>query len=417
MATAADRQRLQRLLGGADTRWLVERVRSRLERGLSATGTVTLAGATAAQRAAAQRLLGRPPRPGRSLSVSLDAVDTMLRQSGASPQGLVAAVEELTGGPVRPRAEAEADQARAWDEAYAPLVAVCAHRAVLTEWCVRLRSSGLVSRLLGEPATAAPTLRTLSEVIAALPAEGVGLAAFAARTCGDAHALDEGRPLATLVFGAARALADTPDGSGAEWRRDAWAAVGLLVDDLSATVLSLGLPGDAATSTGRVLAAGTQAGQPVVLTLRQLVQAPPRPLPAGREVCVCENPAVVSAAADRLGAHCPPLVCTQGQPHSATLALLRLLAAAGARLYYHGDFDWGGVRIANGLLRRVPWLPWRYTAADYRAASATVAGPPLTGTPTPAEWDPALTEAMNAQGTRLEEEAVLDDLLGDLEAG
>ncbi|MEV7466999.1 DUF2399 domain-containing protein [Streptomyces kronopolitis] len=40
---------------------------------------------------------------------------------------------------------------------------------------------------------------------------------------------------------------------------------------------------------------------------------------------------------------------------------------------YHGDFDWGGLRIAAALLRRVPWSPWRYTAAHYRAAVRALA--------------------------------------------
>ena len=38
----ADLERLRRLLGGAELRWLVARVRARLERGLPLDGTVTL---------------------------------------------------------------------------------------------------------------------------------------------------------------------------------------------------------------------------------------------------------------------------------------------------------------------------------------------------------------------------------------
>ncbi|GAA3040812.1 hypothetical protein GCM10020000_19240 [Streptomyces olivoverticillatus] len=99
-------------------------------------------------------------------------------------------------------------------------------------------------------------------------------------------------------------------------------------------------------------------------------------------VRICENPAVLAAAADACGADCPPLVCLQGQPSAAALTLLRHLHNGGARLLYHGDFDWGGLRIANVLLSHVPWRPWRYTATDYRALAAAAAQlPPLTGTP------------------------------------
>ncbi|WP_017595706.1 TIGR02679 family protein [Nocardiopsis potens] len=416
--SGVDHPRLERLLGGPDLRWLVERVRERLARGEPATGNAVLTAATAAQRAAAQRLLGRPPRRGRSLTVSLDAVDAVLRRSGISPAGLAAAVEALTG-PVQVRPDAEAAEARAWDRAFAPLAAVCGEDPRLDCWYRGLRASGLARRILGEPSAAGPALHTLADVVAALPGDGIGLGTFAARVCGDAHALDDGRPLGTLALGAARALTGTPAGSGAEWRREAWAAAGLLRDDLSTTVLATGLPGDGRTATGRALAALRAAGQPAVLTLRQLVGDPPLPLPAGSPVHVCENPAVVAAAADRFGPECPPLVCTQGQPGAAAVTLLRLLSDAGTGLYYHGDFDWGGVRIANALLRRVPWRAWRFTASDYRAAvsehdAAGMAGPPLSGAPVSADWDPDLESVLLDRGLRIEEEAVLELLLDDL---
>jgi uncharacterized protein (TIGR02679 family) len=111
------------------------------------------------------------------------------------------------------------------------------------------------------------------------------------------------------------------------------------------------------------------------------------------------------------------MVCLQGQPSAAALTLLRGLSAQGAELLYHGDFDWGGVRIATALLRSVPWRPWRYTAAHYRAAVAGVAeASELTGPPAATPWDAALAVALAEHGVRVEEEAVLDDLLLDLEA-
>jgi len=122
---------------------------------------------------------------------------------------------------------------------------------------------------------------------------------------------------------------------------------------------------------------------------------------------------VLSAAADTHGSACPPLVCLQGQPSAAAVTLLRRLQHQGATLHYHGDFDWGGLRIAASLLRRVPWRPWRYTAADYRAAAADT-GSPLIGTATESPWDPELALALAALGVRVEEEAVLDELLSDL---
>jgi uncharacterized protein (TIGR02679 family) len=408
-----DIERLARLLGDEQVGWLVARIRRRLSRAEPLTGTVTLADATDAERAAVRRLLGRPPRPGASLTVSLPAVDDVVRRSGACQDGLAAAIVALTG-PVTDTVAATTAVEAAWVQALAPLVAAVADRPALSQWYERVRATGLVHRLAGTPEVAAELIAQLVAVLRRLPAPGRPLGAFAAETTGRAHALDDDRPLATLVLGAARELAAVPDGQGAQWRREVWAAVGVLRDDLSTTVLTLGLPGDPGSATGRALGALREAGQPAVLTLRQLVRDPPAPLTAGSVVSVCENPVVVSHAADRLGPACAPVVCTSGQPSVAVLHLLRALAGQGARLRMHCDFDWGGVRIGNVLADRLPVSSWRFDAESYRIAVGTRFGRPLAGSPVVARWDANLAGAMVSGGIRVEEELLLDDLARDL---
>lgn len=411
-ATAAvtvtvDDVRLRRLLGAPGLAWLVDRARRRLERGQPLTGPVSLSAPTADQRMAAERLLGRAPGGGRSLSVRLDAVDDLLRRSGISPEGLAVAVVALTG-PVTLLGQARAEEQRAWTQAYAPLEALADEVPALRAWAERLRNDGLVRRLAGTPTAAADLLGRTTTIIRALPAEPpASLPAFASRLLGSTHALDDGTPLCTLTLSGIRALTGAPDGSGAQGRREAWASVGLLRDELSSTVLALNLRGTPALDWM------ADAGEPAVLTLRQLTRCPPGSAPP--TVRICENPAVLAAAADMYGTRCTPLVCLQGQPSAAALALLSHLHSRGSRFHYHGDFDWGGLRIAAALLRRVPWTPWRYTAADYLAAVHTLpAGPPLTGVRAEASWDPELPDALQEAGVRVEEEAVLGDLLSDL---
>ncbi|WP_234436293.1 TIGR02679 family protein [Streptomyces sp. NRRL S-813] len=407
-AAPVDRDRLTRLLGGPDLAWLIDRVRRRMARDEPLTGPVTLTAPTAGQRAAAERLLGRAPGTGRALSVRLDAVDAVLRRSGVSPDGLGAAVTALMG-PVARLAHVREREERAWRDAYAPLdELIRTGRPELADWAERLRGDGLVRRLARTPQAAKSLLSDTAEALRRLPADpAVSLPVFSNAAFGGAHALDDGTPLATLVLSGVRALTGFPDGSGAEWRREAWASAGLLKDALSATVLTLGLRGSPALDWS------ADEGEPAVLTLRQLSRHPPSTAPA--VVHVCENPAVLATAADTLGTACPPLVCLQGQPSAAALTLLRHLHTRKTRLRYHGDFDWGGLRIASALLRRVPWRPWRYTAADYRSAVAAASlAPSLTGTPTTAAWDPDLPAALTELGVRIEEETVLDDLLADL---
>jgi uncharacterized protein (TIGR02679 family) len=252
-------------------------------------------------------------------------------------------------------------------------------------------------------------------VLERLPAAAVPLSVLASTAAGDGHALDEDRPLSTLVLHGAAVLAGVPAGEGAEWRRTVWASVGVLYGELTSPVLTLNLPGDAATMTGRVLAVWGEAGQPVHLTVRQLLRDPPELRLRGQSVFVCENPVVVAEASNRLGVWSAPVVCVSGHPAGAATLLLRRLAQAGAVLRYHGDFDWSGLTIANGIVARFGALSWRFDAAAYRTAVASDrGGVPLRGAPVTAVWDAALTTAMAELGVRVEEETVLDDLLGDL---
>lgn len=425
--------RLGRLLGGELTAWLVQRARARLEGGRPLTGTVTLAGATVEQRRAAERLTGRPARSGASLSVSLPEVDRILRESGAAPGGLAEAVTRLTG-PVRDRNRDRADSAAAWADAFEPLDEAVAGRHELAAWRAWLGATGVVRRLAPDPAAARPLLVQLAAVMRRLPSHGVPIGRLAAECCGDAHALDDGQPTGTLALSLARALAGLPfaaDGA-ADSRRAAWAAVGVHLDDLSSLVLCLGLPGDTRTALGRALALHHEAGQPAMLTLRQL-RCHDEPLRAGL-VRICENPVVVAAAADELGANCPPLICVSGQPSAAGWRLLDLLLAGDAAFGYHGDFDWGGVRIASAVRTRLArgvalaatarWRPWRYDRTAYDALATTVAATTstavsaqLSGEQVATPWDPQLAVAMARRALRIEEELALDTLLTDLAAG
>ncbi|MFJ7266373.1 TIGR02679 family protein [Streptomyces sp. NPDC099050] len=406
--TPVDEARLRRLLGDPDLAWLVERARRRMEREQPLAGPVSLGAPTAGQRAAAERLLGRLPGNGRSLHVRLDEVDAVLRRSGTCSDGLAVAVAVLTGSVVPLGAAREAEE-RAWQEAYAPIDSLLDEIPALAGWAARLRGDGLVRRLAGTPADASSLLGRAATALRALPADPpVSVAAFAARILGSAHALDDGTPQATVTLGGIRALTGFPEGTGAEWRREAWASAGLMRDALSSTVLTLNLRGTPALDWA------ADEGEPAVLTLRQLIR---HPFAASAPVVrICENPAVLAAAADLHGPNSAPLVCLQGQPSTAALNVLRQLHAAGTTFHYHGDFDWGGLRIASALLRHVPWQPWRYTAADYRAAAhAGLNGlPPLAGQPTGAPWDPDLQHALMELGVRVEEETVLDVLLADL---
>ncbi|WP_446223339.1 TIGR02679 family protein [Nocardia sp. IBHARD005] len=404
-----DTARLRKVLGGSDIEWLLTRLRERMAAGLPLTGPVRLRNPTQAQRSAVDGLLGRRSGTSDTISVPLDKLDAVLRDAGIHSTGLESAVFELTG-PVLNRADAVAADIRAWSAALAPGADLAARVPELSAWWERMSGRGVIRRLARDPETAAKLVADAVAVLTELPVRRELLAVFASRVLSGAHALDPDRPVATVVVSALRAMAELPDEAD---RRTAWSSAGIIVDEISTTVLTLGLTATGDTAPDQAVNLWHATGQPVVFTLRQLGTGAPR-FHGATDIYVCENPAVVAAAADRFGATCPPLICTAGQPSAAVIRLLDLLTDAGASLRYHGDFDWYGIAIANFLRRRYTWHPWRFTAIDYTATTLPSEKAPLRGNCVDATWDGELAAAMVGRGVQIEEELVIDQLLTDL---
>lgn len=413
--------RLQRLLGGDARAALRKRLRRFFERAdpLAPSNDLRIGDLSPQEHLALAALTGRAPRVAGSMRIDLAALDAALRDAGLA-ESLRDALQRLDGPIVHAATARAAVQAR-WSA-----VAAGTRHAALAGLLQSAAGLGLLKRLAGRDADAAVRLRERADaVLQRLPAGALPRSELAARVLGDAHALDAGQPTATLVLAALRqaeaaaaahALADAAQGDATadapeERARDVWARAGVLVNELARPALLLNLPlvGDV-----EALAA---LGEPAYVSLRRLLRAPPAWAVAGREVFVCENPNLLAMAADRWGARCAPLVCTDGMPAAAQRCLLAQLAAAGARLRYHGDFDWPGLHIANQVMRAHAARPWRFGAVDYEAAVGTAhADHRLAGAPVAAAWDAKLAPAMLSHGLALAEEALAVWLLPDLSA-
>lgn len=383
-------------------------LRDRLEAG-GAPATVTLAPLSEDARRALADLLGSDTHVRSRPRVRLADVDAALRSSRVGA-GVRDALEVL-GGPLVDRRADRAGTRAAWAAMWEELHAGPSPEQAI--WLEELRASGVAARLAGSPAAARRLLSAALGVIDRLPAEAVGLGMLATDVTGDPHALDRGEPLATLVLRWAAQITGR-DGvpSAARDVRQLWADVGVVCDPVSASVLVLGLRATGAGLLDRTLDSHARAGEPLRVTLRQLIREPVTA--TGSVVFVCENPAVVSAAADRLGSSTRPLVCVEGMPDTAADRMLRRLRDSGCELAFHADFDWGGVRIGNVLATRYAARPWRFEAADYTDAVARHTGTAIPPRATEATWDPTLGNALRAHGRRIVEEQVVDDLLSDL---
>jgi uncharacterized protein (TIGR02679 family) len=403
-------ERLLRLLGGDTLADLRRRLRRHYERADPAapSGALRLGNVSAHEYAALAALMGRRPRRAQSIQIDVAAIDANLSRAGIAPF-LKAALERLDG-PIAHLPTVRAETAARW-----AAVADGARHPGLGELLQTPAGLGLLKRLARQDPEAAARLRDRADlVLQRLPVPGQPRAQLAAETLGDAHALDNGEPAATLVLAVLRQSgppgeeAPTPD-LAEEDRRTLWARAGVLVNELARPALFLNLPLE---DKGKSGLAG-EAGEPAYITLRGLLRAPPRLAVAGCPVYVCENPNLVAIAADRLGPRCAPLVCTDGMPAAAQRTLLAQLAKGGARLLYHGDFDWPGIRIGNLVMRDFGAEPWRFATADYAMAAGP--GQALAGTPVAAAWDAALAPAMEQRGLATAEEAVAADLLLDLQ--
>jgi hypothetical protein len=92
-------------------------------------------------------------------------------------------------------------------------------------------------------------------------------------------------------------------------------------------------------------------------------------------------------------------------------------AAAGADVYWRGDFDWTGLRAVSDAVGRYDAHPWRMKLTDYETALATGPTERLRGTAADSLWDPALAHLMARTGWAVMEERLIPLLLADLTAG
>lgn len=399
---------------------LFQRARQRLEREPDALprARTQLRDPTPQERRAVEGLLGRRIR-GETLTVSLADLDAALRQGTGA--GLMATLERL-GGPLRHRPAEQAARATAVAAALTRIGASpLAAEPWFEAWVDGLQGAP-VTRLVSEGA-----LRRLDRAVSVLeklPADDVPIALFASRHAGGTKALDH-TPLEALVLRALAHRADVPRPDAAVARRALWERFGVVPDDLTTTVLVLNLPATGGGLVDQMLRLALDEGVPLRLTLHQIVHH--TPALRACEVFVCENPAVLRMAAERHGPDSRPLIATEGR---ANTAFWRLLALCPGPIRARGDFDKEGLEIAAAVLARASATPWRFDCATYLQARTQQRDPSAGATPRagdaghasstlpdrlpPTPWDPDLCSVMSG-GRRVEEEELIDVLLGDLQ--
>jgi uncharacterized protein (TIGR02679 family) len=329
----------------------------------------------------------KPVLAGETFATTLTALSDVVGLAGGN---LDAILTEVVGAPPRDlpaESRAKRDQRAAFHAWLDDHPVVSAHPG-LGDWARHVRRVGAPGP--GQQALVATALAVIGALPRSPPLARSTLAAQLLE--GDAHGLDADAPLGRLCA----TLLSWRRGSGDRpldpiETRDLWSALGVEIDPLSCSVLTLGL-----TLTGETSVAGALRalrGRAVVLTYAQLCEEPPD-WPSGAPAFTCENPVVIRAAELELGRSSPPLICTAGWPNAAVLALLDRVRRSGGAIRHHGDDDAAGDAILAYLGERVGALPWR----PRERAEPPAGAPP----------------SARAPGGSLPEELVLDELLGDL---
>lgn len=325
---------------------------------------------------------------------------TVLAESGCPPTGR------------REVLDAERDRRRTRDEA---LTVAAREHLGDAPWVAAW--IGAVRSRVADDEAARQVAQVVARVLALADAPGErSRGEVAAQAVRWAHDLDRGGAYRRPVGLALVLRAEGPgEGEVSHWDDpEVWAAAGLPGDLVATPVLTWSLPllGDGLAAAVR---ATTAARAPMPLTVLSLREMPIEVAP-GTVVVSVENPRLLEAAVQQgLSA---PMICTSGNPTSAPSLLIRKLLAAGVEVRHHGDFDPDGVAITARLAAQGV-VPWHMTAADYTDALAAAerAGVelrPFVGPVPPTPWDPDLQDAMQRAGRGVDEERVMDGLLGEL---
>mgnify|MGYP004651434651 FL=1 len=205
------------------------------------------------------------------------------------------------------------------------------------------------------------------------------LPVFAAELSGDPHRLDAGTRNAHLLQlllqwleGQRGVEADEMNSIPSLRRQARYLAAGILLDDVSNYAMLCGV--EAIGRDGLVHAgmAGFAAdGAPVNVPL-SVITGWAQLRCRDNTLWIVENPVVYAVLCECFG-RTRSLMCMNGQPRLSAWLILRLLRAAGTRVYYAGDFDPEGLCIAEKVQQSL--LPgqcvfWHMSEADYRSAQS-----------------------------------------------
>lgn len=202
------------------------------------------------------------------------------------------------------------------------------------------------------------------------------LAVFSAEISGNPHYFDQGTTAGQLlVHGVCYATRTDYPENAHQWR-ELLLSNGIVPDNISSIVHIYGLRLQIGGDWHPAYDAFCRRQEPCAVTMENL-QELTAVQPTGDRVYIVENEMVFSYLLKHLEQKNVTLLCTSGQLRSAAVKLIPFLLDSGAEIYYSGDIDPDGIRIADRLWRKYGdrIRVWRMARRDYeRSLSEEVIG-------------------------------------------
>ncbi len=196
--------------------------------------------------------------------------------------------------------------------------------------------------------------------------EEIQLAVLAAKVSGNPHFFDRGRPASQLLIQAVCEKSSLEMPKNAEEIQKIYETVGIILDEISSTVTVYGIHMVKSGKMYTPLEESEALGEAMTLSLANLRDAE-KIYSHNGVVLVVENEMVYCHLLEKCVKNKISIICTSGQLSRAAQKVLQMLCKEGNVLYYSGDIDPEGLKIADNIWKKYTkqFRLWRMSEEDY----------------------------------------------------
>lgn len=301
--------------------------------------------------------------------VSLAAFEKQLQNTRFAGISLVELLSHYFGEPLVTKKEQQREIEREKEAYFARLMNT--YRAQ-RDWLMAVEKQRFVQLTYQQNPQALETaISVVCRALEQLPSTYVRLPVFAQQVANDPHVFDLHTLAGKLLLSALQFYAEKDyDISSVEEVNELLQSYRLLREDVLNFVTCAGVMAETESGRHLVWAAACETNTALNIPLREVMPLTRAYPSIGNTVFVVENAGVFSTLLDTN----VPLISTNGQLNLATMWLLDLLVKEGVILYYSGDFDPEGLKMAQRLVERYGQSVrlWHYNRADYLVTKPTV---------------------------------------------